>query len=811
MELSDLRLSKNMKYTALYTAMRFFERNPDIFVKEYDNEKIIINAKTQEVVYENNEVAFLLNSHENFVKLECINRILSLGYRLDDIHFEREKDVFIFKGFNIKFIVWDKDLKGFKPKKNEVIYKSRLISGVLEYKTKIGDGNDIFDYGLFEKKTDKVELSKAAKITYNDPNFIYEENRVMKYIGNNKVVKVPYGIEELESSSFRDNQYVEEIILPETLKNMGGDTFYNCKNLNKINIPRSVENMGNNPFAGCPKIVVTNESPYFKMKSNALYTADMKTLIYCSIKGKKKEFVVPDGVKIICKHTFYCCDRLEHIVLPKSLEKMENNPFSGCSKLELECKTKAYIIKDDVIYNGFKTSVIGALNRIKSKRLELLNGIKTINRNSFWNCKGIETIVFPESLEDIGYNPFVGCSNIHFESKSPYFNVVDGILYNKDFSKIICYPAWKAIGEVLIPDSVIILERGAFSGCSNMTGLNLHNVNTINKSCFTNCSSLKNLYCSDLITYIGEWAFAYCSALKKVSINRDTIVDNYAFSNCSAKLEIRNSYSNYLFESNNRFTLLGMQKAYKGKIDSILIDPPYNSCIDYIGYKDGNYEDGYYNFMLERISLSYKLLSNKGFLVINIDEGEVNELAKLCKSFFKPELVKVHKWKKIHPFFDANRNVNPNKKVVENEYIIICRKSEDAILNKIMQPYIADGKLKETLSDVPEVFDCFGTTSSAKDEINELFGRRDYFSTPKPIKLMKELIRATTSKESIIMDYFAGSGTVGHACLDLNNEDGGNRRFILVSNRESNICEKVTDKRIKKATEKYRDSYVFLK
>ena len=47
--------------------------------------------------------------------------------------------------------------------------------------------------------------------------------------------------------------------------------------------------------------------------------------------------------------------------------------------------------------------------------------------------------------------------------------------------------------------------------------------------------------------------------------------------------------------------------------------------------------------------------------------------------------------------------------------------------------------------------------------------------------------------------------------LDLNNEDGGNRRFILVSNRESNICEKVTDKRIKKVTEKYRDSYVFLK
>jgi len=811
MALSDLRLSKNMKYTALYVAMRYFETIPDIFVKEYLSVRILVNAKTQEVIYGDNKVTFLLNSHESFVKLECINRLLNLGYELDDIHFGSELNDFEFKGYNVKFIVWDEDINNYSPKRNEVIYKSRLVSGVLEYKTKIGDGSDVFDYGLFEKKTDKVVLSKAAKIDYDDPNFIYEENRVMKYIGKEKVVKVPYGIEELESSSFWDNQYVEEIILPETLKNMGGDTFYYCKNLKKINIPRSVEVMGNNPFAGCPDVVVTNDSPFFKMENGALYTVDMKTMIYCSIKGDEKEFIVPEGVKIICKHTFYCCDRFEHIVLPKSLEKMENNPFSGCSKLELECKSSAYIIKDDVIYNGFRTSAIGTLNKIKAKRLVLMDGIKTINRNSFWNCKGIETIVFPESLEDIGYNPFVGCSNIRFESKSPYFKVVDGVLYNKDLSKIICYPAWKAIGEVSIPDTVTTLERGAFSGCINMTGVNLHNVNIVNKSCFTNCLSLKKLYCSDLVTYVGEWAFAYCSSLEFVSIRKGTIVDNNAFSNCPAKLEERDSNSNYLFESDNQYTLLGMQKAYKGKVDSILIDPPYNSHIDYIGYKDGNYEDGYYNFMSERINLSYKLLSNKGFLVINIDEGEVEGLANLCRSFFGHKLVKVYQWKKLHPFFDINRNVNPNKKVVENEYIIICKKTEYAILNKIMQPYIENGCIKETLTDVPDVFDCFGSTSSAKDEINELFGRRDYFSTPKPVKLMKELIRATTSKESIVMDYFAGSGTVGHACLDLNNEDGGNRKFVLVCNKESNICEEVTNERIKKATAVYGGTYVFLR
>ncbi len=104
--------------------------------------------------------------------------------------------------------------------------------------------------------------------------------------------------------------------------------------------------------------------------------------------------------------------------------------------------------------------------------------------------------------------------------------------------------------------------------------------------------------------------------------------------------------------------------------------------------------------------------------------------------------------------------------------------------------------MKEKETNVPDVFDCFGTTSSAKDEICELFGTREYFSTPKPVKLIKEFVRATTNKDSIVVDFFAGSGTLGHAVYDLNKEDGGNRHFVLISNNESDICRKVTKKRM---------------
>ncbi len=796
-KLSDLRLSKNMKYTALYWAMRFFEHTPDIFDKTFhDGTHIVIKANSQEV-YINDEFAFLLDSHESFVKLEFINRVLGLGYTINDIFLQKDEFEAGFNGFFVKFITWDDSfqLDGIDNKK--VVYKSRLVSGVLEYKSKIHSDNEWYDYGLFEDKI--LNLSKAIKGNYSDPNFDIEENRVMHYLGHDKVVVVPDGIEELESCSFWDNQYIEEVILPKSLKNMGGDTFYNCKNLRKINIPESVNLMGNNPFGGCPLVEITNESPYFIYENGALYTKDKQTMIYCSIKGNEDTFVVPDTVKVICKHTFFLCDRFKKIVLPESLEKMENNPFSGCSKLELENRSKAYYIQDDVIYNGFKTSVVGTLNKIASDRLVLLDGIKTINRNSFWNCRGIKTVVFPESLIDIGYNPFVGCSNIRFESHSPRFKVIDDVLYNFDESKIICYPSWKAIGHIKLRESVTTLERGAFSGCDKMTSLDLHNVNIVNKSCFTNCSSLKNLYCSDFITYVGEWAFAYCSSLKEVSVSGNAIVDNNAFSNCPAKLIRRKTNTNYVVESENLFTLRSMQKAYKGLIDSILIDPPYNSHIDYIGYKDSDYSEGYINFMKERIELAYKLLSAKGFLVLNIDEGEKDNLFNLLVSIFGSGLVTLHKWKKKHPFFDTNRVVlNPNKVQTDYEYIIICRKTAEAKLGLLKQPYLDGNKLLEKDAEVPETFDCFGTTSSAKDEINEIFGSRDYFSTPKPVNLMKELARATTSKKSIVLDFFAGSGTVGQAVHELNKEDGGNRTFILISNSESNICKNVTLKRLEK-------------
>ena len=66
----------------------------------------------------------------------------------------------------------------------------------------------------------------------------------------------------------------------------------------------------------------------------------------------------------------------------------------------------------------------------------------------------------------------------------------------------------------------------------------------------------------------------------------------------------------------------------------------------------------------------------------------------------------------------------------------------------------------------------------------------------KPIRLLKQIIYMSSKEDSIILDFFAGSGSTGHAVSQLNKEDGGNRKYILCTNNENNICEEVTYKRL---------------
>ncbi|MCV3743699.1 site-specific DNA-methyltransferase [Ureaplasma sp. ES3154-GEN] len=93
------------------------------------------------------------------------------------------------------------------------------------------------------------------------------------------------------------------------------------------------------------------------------------------------------------------------------------------------------------------------------------------------------------------------------------------------------------------------------------------------------------------------------------------------------------------------------------------------------------------------------------------------------------------------------------------------------------------------------IFDNNITTSAGKRNLISILNNKD-FSFPKPHKLIMYLVNLIPNKNARVLDFFGGSGTTGHAVLELNKEDGGNRTYTIVTNNENNIADDVTYERL---------------
>ena len=118
-------------------------------------------------------------------------------------------------------------------------------------------------------------------------------------------------------------------------------------------------------------------------------------------------------------------------------------------------------------------------------------------------------------------------------------------------------------------------------------------------------------------------------------------------------------------------------------------------------------------------------------------------------------------------------------------------------------------------------YDDVGHNHEARQELNALFDGESYFDTPKPVRLIKRMLEIGTSSNDIILDFFAGSGTTAHAVMELNQEDGGERKYILVQLPETTDANSeaykagykkisdITKERIKRVIKKldYKDGF----
>lgn len=143
----------------------------------------------------------------------------------------------------------------------------------------------------------------------------------------------------------------------------------------------------------------------------------------------------------------------------------------------------------------------------------------------------------------------------------------------------------------------------------------------------------------------------------------------------------------------------------------------------------------------------------------------------------------------------------------ENEYELLKSKKNGGYSRlEPLEWNIVDGRLKTLRGDLWLDFDKDMGNVSKEGGVKFPNGK-------KPVRLLRDIIYSATTKTSTVLDFFAGSGTTGHAVMKLNAEDGGSRRFILCAKDENGICRDITYRRIKNVIDgdKYSASLKYYK
>jgi hypothetical protein len=191
---------------------------------------------------------------------------------------------------------------------------------------------------------------------------------------------------------------------------------------------------------------------------------------------------------------------LTSITIPGNVFKIECSAFQGTAltSITVAADNSHYSFEDGALFNKDKTVLLRYLPSRQSASYTIPGSVKTIKDQAFGGFAGLTSIM-------------VAIDNAHYSS-------IDGVLFNKDKTVLIRYPAGKQ-GAYTIPDGVKTIGSGAFSGCGRLTSVTIPNsVTSIEEFAFSFCTGLTSITIPNSIISIGSSAFWYCTNLIFITI-----------------------------------------------------------------------------------------------------------------------------------------------------------------------------------------------------------------------------------------------------------------------------------------------------
>ena len=177
-------------------------------------------------------------------------------------------------------------------------------------------------------------------------------------------------------------------------------------------------------------------------------------------------------------------------------------------------------------FTGLQSLSIGAFEESSVTSLELPDGLKEIGSDAFSQCRQLKSIFIPATVSkmgsDSGMAEFWLCYNLEtiiVNENNKFYTAVDNVLFNREMTKIIRYPAAKPDVAYEIPNTVTTINQNCFEACSNLMAVNIPaSVNEMGYGVFQQCDNLITVTISDGVTVIGEDAFRSCKRLAHIHI-----------------------------------------------------------------------------------------------------------------------------------------------------------------------------------------------------------------------------------------------------------------------------------------------------
>ena len=341
-------------------------------------------------------------------------------------------------------------------------------------------------------------------------------------------VTIPDGVTSIDEAAFWGCTSLTSVTIPDSVTSIKSKAFFKCTSLKSVTIPASVTNIGDYAL-GYYEIYNTDSCEwemykvegfkinYVKDTYGHMYALkngftdeaclltnelDDGTLEITKYAGNSATYVIPgeiDGKKVteIGDSTFKGCTELTSITIPDGVIGIGNNAFSGCTSLE------TVTIPASVTYVG--NSAFYGCTSLKS--VTVPESVTYIGGYAFAECYSLKYADIPANVTGIGTSPFYNCrslENINTDEANKWYTTVDGVLYDKDKTELINYPAGKKDSSYVIPEGIRTIREKAFYGCLNLCELTIPDSVTEIESGAFECSSL----ISDeygTIKYVDGW------------------------------------------------------------------------------------------------------------------------------------------------------------------------------------------------------------------------------------------------------------------------------------------------------------------